>query len=190
MQQPEFICADPVADRAELIALNVEYLSWVFGEIETMFGVAADAIVGMPAREYVPTVIDKVCGAPPPEGVFYLVRVDGQLAGMGGLRCLWNGASEIKRIYVRPGFRGMQLGARILDRLLADAARFGYQAVYLDSGLFMTAAHRLYEARGFADCPAYAGVEVPSTFHGRWRFMRLALHGDASGSISRQPRLP
>lgn len=93
MQQPEFVCADPVADRAELIALNVEYLSWVFGEIETMFGVAADAIVGMPAREYVPTVIDKVCGA-------------------------------------------------------------------------------------------------PSTFHCRWRFMRLALHGDASGSISRQPRLP
>lgn len=170
-----FSRADPAADRADLIALNVEYLSWVFGEVEKSFGVPADEVVGMPVRDYVPTVIDKVCGAPPPNGIFYLIRVNGQLAGMGGLRYLSDQAAEIKRVYVRPEFRGMKLGGQILARLLSDAAAFGYQAAYLDTGLFMTAAHRLYEAFGFVDCPAYQGVEVPSTFHAQWRFMKREL---------------
>jgi GNAT superfamily N-acetyltransferase len=175
MSYVEFIRADPLTDRDELIALNVEYLSWVFGEVEATFGVPADEVVGMPVREYVPTVIDKVCGAPPPKGIFYLVRLNGVLAGMGGLRNLSDQAVEIKRLYVRPGFRGARLGQLIFERLLADAAAFGYQAAYLDSGLFMTAAHQLYETCGFVDCPAYDGVEVPSIFHGQWRFMRRVL---------------
>lgn len=175
MPNVAFLRADPLADRADLIQMNVEYLSWVFGEVERAFGVPADAVVGMPVSDYVPTVIDKLCGAPPPKGMFYLVRVDGQLAGMGGLRYLWHGATEIKRVYVRPQFRGMKLGEQIFARLLADAASFGYTSAYLDTGLFMTAAHRLYEKHGFADCPAYGGVEVPAMFHARWRFMRRML---------------
>jgi len=170
-----FSRADPRTDRADLIQLNVEYLSWVFGEVEKSFGVPADAVVGMPVRDYVPTVIDKLCGAPPPKGIFYLIRVNGRLAAMGGLRYLSEHAAEIKRVYVRPDFRGMKLGEQILERLLSDAAAFGYQAVCLDTGMFMTAAHRLYESHGFVDCPAYEDVEVPSTFHAHWRFMKRTL---------------
>lgn len=184
MPQPEFIRADPVADRAGLIELNVEYLSWVFGEVEKSFGVPVDEVAGMPVIEYVPTVIDKICGSPPPQGIFYLIRVNGQLAGMGGLRRLWHEAAEIKRIYVRPAFRGMKLGETILKRLLSDATAFGYKAAYLDSGLFMTSAHRLYAAHGFVDCHAYAGVEVSSTFHGRWRFMQRPLPGGEPFNIT------
>ncbi len=175
MPDPEFVRADPLANRAELTALNVEYLSWVFSGIETAFGIAADAVVGMPAAQYVPGVIDKVCGEAPPRGIFYLLRVDGQLAGMGGLRRLPNGEAEIKRIFIRPAFRGMQLGERMLVRLLADAASFGYRAACLDSGPFMQSAQRLYAAQGFVDCAPYDGVEVPAALHERWRFMRRPL---------------
>jgi GNAT superfamily N-acetyltransferase len=69
----------------------------------------------------------------------------------------------------------MGLGERMLSRLLADAKAFGYQRVCLDTALFMTSAHRLYEANGFSDCTAYEGVEVPPDFHRRWRFMERAL---------------
>jgi GNAT superfamily N-acetyltransferase len=155
--------------------LNVEYLSWVFEGIQELFGVPSDQVVGMPASEYVPGVIDKVCGDPPPRGVFYLVKVDGELAGMGGLRHLRAGVAEIKRIYFRPEFRGLKLGERMLGQLLTDAQDFEYQRVCLDSALFMKSAHRLYEANGFSDCTAYEGVEVPSEFHSRWRFMERAL---------------
>jgi GNAT superfamily N-acetyltransferase len=169
-----FTQADVHRDRAALIELNVEYVAWVLAEIEKHFGVPAESVVGMPAHEYVPTVIEKVCGASPPAGVFYLVSVDGELAGMGGLRGLGT-AAEIKRIYFRPAFRGRGLGEAMLDRLLADAVAFGYDRVLLDSGPFMTAAHRVYERKGFVDCEAYPGVEVPEAFHARWRFMRRGL---------------
>ncbi|MFY8043113.1 MAG: GNAT family N-acetyltransferase [Rhodoferax sp.] len=175
MPNHEFIAANIESHKDELILLNVEYISWVFEGIETLFGVPADQIVGMPANEYVPSVIEKVCGDPPPKGVFYLVKVDDKLAGMGGLRFLRSGVAEIKRIYFRPEFRGMQLGERMLGRLLADAKAFGYQTVCLDTALFMKSAHRIYETNGFSDCSAYEGTEVPSEFHTRWRFMERAL---------------
>ena len=175
MPNHEFIPAKLACHRDELVQLNVEYLSWVFNGIEELFGVPADQVVGMPASEYVPSVIEKVCGDPPPKGIFYLVGVDDRLAGMGGLRFLRTGVAEIKRIYFRPEFRGMKLGEHMLGRLLADAGAFGYQSVCLDTALFMKSAHRLYETNGFSDCTAYEGVEVPSEFHSRWRFMQRSL---------------
>jgi GNAT superfamily N-acetyltransferase len=171
----EFIVANAVSHRAELIELNIEYVSWVLSGIEDLFGVPADQVVGLPAAEYVPSVINKICGDSPPAGVFYLVQVDGQLAGMGGLRRLAPGLGEIKRMYFRPQFRGLRLGERTLHRLLADAKSFGYERLCLDTAPFMTAAHRLYENNGFADCGAYEGVEVPAAFHANWRFMERRL---------------
>ena len=171
----EFVAASVLLHRTALIELNVEYMSWVFERIEAFFAIPADEVVGMTARDYVPSVIDKVCGDPPPKGSFYLVSVDGALAGMGGLRALGLKTAEIKRIYFRPAFRGMQLGERMLQRLLSDANAFGYERVCLDTGPFMTSAHRLYEAQGFSDCRAYEGAEVPAEFHARWRFMERAL---------------
>jgi GNAT superfamily N-acetyltransferase len=175
MTAPEFIIASITAHRDELIELNIEYVSWAMSEIKREFGVSAEDIVGMSASEYVHSVIDKVCGDPPPVGMFYLVRVGSQLAGMGGLRCLRPGVAEIKRIYIRPEFRGLSLGGLILERLLEYAKSFGYQRVCLESGPFMKSAHRLYERNGFTDCPIYEGVEVPPAFHGRWRFMERKL---------------
>ena len=65
----DFLPADAITHRAELIELNIEYVSWVLNGIEGMFGVPADQVVGMPAADYVPTVIEKVCGDPPPAGL-------------------------------------------------------------------------------------------------------------------------
>lgn len=175
MQELKFVLADPVAHRSDLIGLNVEYLSWVLEEIEKSFGVPAIQVLGMSASEYVPTVIHKVCGDPAPLGAFYLIFVDGQVAGMGGLRRLRDQVAEVKRIYIRPKFRGLKLGEQMLARLLADAVGFGYPNVLLDTGRFMTAAHRIYEAQGFVDCPAYEETEVPEPFRGRWRFMKWSL---------------
>ncbi|WP_395686237.1 GNAT family N-acetyltransferase [Caenimonas koreensis] len=175
MPQPEFIAADLGMHRSELIELNVEYLSWVFVEIEKFFGVTSEQIIGMSASEYVPTVIDKVCGNAPPKGVFYLVTVGGTLAGMGGMRSLGGGIAEVKRIYIRPAFRGMNLGDLMLKRLLADAKAFGHEMARLDTGPFMQAAHRVYESNGFVDRPPYEDAETPAEFHSRWRFMERQL---------------
>jgi len=175
MTQVVFTVADSVRDRSHLIDLNIEYMGWAFAGVEAHFHVPANDIMGMPVEQYVPTVIDKVCGDPPPKGIFYLVHVDGGLAGMGGIRYLREGAAEIKRIYFRPAYRGNKLGETMLKRLLADAHAFGYASVFLDSGPFMTSAHKAYEACGFADCEPYEGTEVPPPFRAQWRFMSLSL---------------
>jgi GNAT superfamily N-acetyltransferase len=175
MTDPQFIVADIRSHRGELLDLNVEYFSWVFAQIDDFFGVRCADVVGMPAPAYVEAVIDEICDRSPPEGIFYLVKMDGRIAAMGGLRGLNLSLAEVKRIYVRPAFRGFRLGERILRRLLADAQAFGYERVCLDSAPFMKAAHGIYEGAGFTDRLPYESTEVPVEFHGRWRFMERDL---------------
>ena len=174
MSSPTFRLADPVADRAALIALNVEYVSWVFAEIEQLSGLTARGILGMEVVDYVPTVIDKVCGDPPPRGAFYLVEDDGRPLAMGGLRRSDDGVAELKRLYMRPAGRGRRLGEALARRLVDDARAFGYRRVRLDTLPFMHGAQALYEAMGFIDCAPYP-VEMPEAFRDRIRYMQLAL---------------
>jgi GNAT superfamily N-acetyltransferase len=181
MTAPQFIAANLRDHRSDLLRLNVEYMSWSFAEIDAFFGVRCAEVIGMDAPDYAASVVDKLCDRKPPEGIFYLIRCGDEFAGMGGLRGLTSEVAEIKRIYLQPAFRGAQLGERMLERLLADATKFGYQRVCLDSAPFMKAAHRLYEAAAFVDRAPYLGAEVPEFFHPQWRFMErpLASCGEA-----------
>lgn len=158
-----------------LTELNVAYLDWLDANIRQSFGLELPVLLGQPIVEYVDNTLDKLCAAEPPEGVFYLVRRDGSVVGMGGVRRTGDGALEMKRVFVRPGERGGGLGASIVRRLVADATSFGYATMRLDSGPFMMSAHRLYEAEGFRDRPIYEGAEVPSELHHDWRFMERNL---------------
>lgn len=175
MTPPTFTLADPATHRDALIELNLEYMAWVMAGIEKSFGIPQQQLLGMPLPDYIAGALGEVCGDAPPRGAFYLIEVDGRLAGMGGLRRLPDGAAEVKRVYVRPAHRGLKLGESALRRLLSDARAFGYQRVHLDTAPFMHSAHRLYEAMGFADCAAYEGTEVPPEMHHVWRFMELRL---------------
>jgi GNAT superfamily N-acetyltransferase len=170
-----FVAARFDLHRDALVRLNLEYVDWVLAETEREFGVAPADLLGRSVSDYVEATIAKLCEETPPRGSFYLVEVDGAVAGMGGLRFLQDGVGEIKRIYVRPDYRGAALGDRILERLLEDARRFGYRSARLDSGPFMRSAHRVYERAGFQDRPAYEGAEVPAVLHANWRFMERLL---------------
>ena len=175
MPSPRFRLAQPLADRAALLDINIEYVAWVFAEYESLLGIPPRDILGMEVADYVPTVIDKVCGDAPPRGVFYLAEDDaGQALAMGGLRHSSDGVAELKRVYVRPAGRGQRLGEAMVQRLLADARAFGYATVRLDTTPFMKSAQRLYESLGFVDCAPYP-VEMPEAFRASLRFMALAL---------------
>lgn len=173
-----FEIADAERDQVTLTDLNVQYLEWLDENIRRDFGMTLPALLGQSIRDYVAGTLGKLCAARPPEGVFYIVRRNGEAAGMGGVRQPLDGASEMKRVFVRPDQRGGGLGAIIVKRLIADAQTFGYRTMRLDSGPFMTSAHRLYEAEGFRDRPVYAGAEVPSEVHHNWRFMERRLDTD------------
>lgn len=167
--------ADAGRDRTALIALNIQYLEWLEQNISRDFDLDLTTLLGASIPDYVASALDKLCAAQPPEGVFYIIRRDGRPAGMGGVRRLADGASEMKRVFVSPDQRGGGLGLIVVKRLIADAEAFGYTTMRLESGPFMTSAHRLYEAEGFRDRDVYEGAEVPSGLHHNWRFMERAL---------------
>jgi GNAT superfamily N-acetyltransferase len=99
----------------------------------------------------------------PPEGIFYLVKFDDKIAGMGGLKKINDVEVEIKRMYVQPQFRGKGIGKAIMDKLLKKAKEFNYSTVRLASASFMKPAHKLYESSGFNYTTAFPESEVFKT---------------------------
>ena len=94
-----------------------------------------------------------------PRGALIAALVDDQLAGCCALRPLdtvdYADACEMKRLYVRPEFRGLGLGRQLVEAILNCARRAGYLAVLLDTLNDMEAARALYEDLGFEEVPPY-----------------------------------
>ena len=91
----------------------------------------------------------------PPEGCLYLLRVDGQSAGCGGMKRLDEGRCELKRMYIRPAFRRMGLGRELALRIIEDAREAGYRKMLLDTLPFLQAAKALYRSLGFYEIERY-----------------------------------
>lgn len=91
----------------------------------------------------------------PPKGKLLLATVVGQPVGCIALRPFpVEGTCEMKRLYVRPTFRGGDLGRKLVNRLLDEARSLGYQSMRLDSyAPVMQAAVALYRKLGFREIP-------------------------------------
>ncbi|MDZ4701464.1 MAG: GNAT family N-acetyltransferase [Rhodothermales bacterium] len=85
----------------------------------------------------------------PPEGVLVLVEWEGNPAACAALRPLSDGACELKRVYVRPAYRGKQLGKLLVERFIERAKVLGYSEIRLNTLPTMTSAIALYESLGF-----------------------------------------
>lgn len=92
----------------------------------------------------------------PPQGRLLLARLGGDLAGCVALHPLEPGICEMKRLYVRPQFRGQGLGKALLNAALAEARAIGYQRIRLDTvEPIMQDAVRMYRAYGFCEIAPY-----------------------------------
>lgn len=155
--------------RTEMQTLFSEYIGWVVAEANQGWGLNLDA------QEIVEADIATLDRLLPPNGGFYLAHMNGELAGMGGLKQLDEKTGEIKRMYVRSQMRGQGIGKLILDQLIADARTLGYDKIYLDSPIFSDKAQRLYQSRGFRYIDPYPGNENPEELYYLLKFMRLDL---------------
>lgn len=88
-------------------------------------------------------------------GVFLLGYVDEKAVASGALRPLQNGAVEVKRMYVRPEYRGRGLSREMLAELESIAADDGVRVLRLETGVKQPEALGLYRSVGFAATPLY-----------------------------------
>lgn len=112
----------------------------------------------------------------PPEGCLLLATFDADAAGCGAFHKLTPDTCEMKRVYVRPQFRGHGIGRQLATDLLSRARKAGYAQMFLETVTFMDAAITLYESLGFRRCDPY--YEIPASFLPITVFMELDL--DAS----------
>jgi putative acetyltransferase len=95
----------------------------------------------------------------PPRGRLLLAEVDGKLAGCIALHGFGNEEQrtcEIKRLFVRPEFRGQKVGKQLMDAALAEARKIGYERMLLDTVRgTMDAAIAMYREYGFREVASY-----------------------------------
>jgi ribosomal protein S18 acetylase RimI-like enzyme len=103
----------------------------------------------------------------PPAGRLLVADAGTGLAGCVALRPHAAGVGEMKRLYVRPEFRGRALGRELINRVVAEAAAAGYRDLVLDTLPVMGEAIALYRAAGFAETGPYTFNPVPGALYFR-----------------------
>ena len=145
----------PALSAADLDAVRElirEYTNWAFTLL-------ADPLNVPPTFEGLEEELARLPGPyAPPLGQLFLARPEGQPAGCVALKPAGPSAGELKRLYVRPAFRGLNLGGQLVATVVQAGRAAGYRRLILDSHKSMTNAHALYRAAGFRD------VEPPPDF--------------------------
>lgn len=148
--------ATTAADTQTARTLFLEYAAWL--QIDLCFQGFSAELASLPGAYA------------PPGGRLLLAEVDGATAGCVAVRPLSaepaRTAGELKRLWVRPGFRGRQVGRALTEAALAAARAIGYRQIKLDTlPAIMPAAVALYRDLGFTDCVPYYPSPIPGSLY-------------------------
>ena len=102
----------------------------------------------------------------PPEGRLLLAEYVGQPAGCVALHKLEGNVCEMKRLYLRPQFRGKGLGLVLAERIITEARSIGYQRMRLDTvEPVMKDAVAMYRRLGFREIAPYCANPIAGALY-------------------------
>ncbi len=156
-------------DLGHVRELFLEYLHWANKGLNTEYGIDFD-VDSMVEEDMAHLEIFS-----PPDGRLLLAMEGEEAAGLACMRRIRSDIGEIKRMYVRPEFRGRGIGRHLVDRLVQEAREIGYPRMRLDSTRFMVEAHALYRSVGFKEIEEYPESEIPEEYRSHWVFMEMNL---------------
>ena len=100
-----------------------------------------------------------------PYGRLYLVYYNNEVAGCIGLKKIDEKNCEMKRLYVRPKFRGKQIGEQLIEKIIRYAKEIGYSSMLLDTLPFLKSAIRLYKKYGFYEISSYNNSPMKTSIY-------------------------
>ncbi len=153
----EIIRAQSAEDITQARELFKEYEAWL--EVDLCFQSFEKELAELPGKYA------------PPNGRLLLAIDNGKVAGCAALRKIGDGVCEIKRLFLRPGFRGRGLGRMLAGAIIREAKQIGYERMRLDTlPPKMNDAIALYRSLGFKQIESYYDNPVPGA-----KFMELDL---------------
>lgn len=141
---------------------DIDKIRLLFGEYTSMLGIDLDfqnydvELQNLPADYSLPL------------GRLYIANYDGQLAGCIALRPFDSNHCEMKRLFVRPEFRGKRIGESLAEQIISDAKEMKYQAMLLDTLTSLSTSTALYKKLGFFEIEPYRFNPLPNVL-----FLRL-----------------
>jgi len=177
----EFIPINLDVHKSLLVDLNEEYLSWIASELKKHYDFDIFNLEGtiqnnkieqkVLIRVYAKSSVEQITSYIPPEGIYYILQIDEKIVGMGALRKIKMNIGEVKRMYIRPEYRGQGLGKALLEQILRKAKEFRFSTIRLETGKFMTTAQFIYHEAGFREIDEYPEIETPPPLRPYWLFM-------------------
>jgi ribosomal protein S18 acetylase RimI-like enzyme len=154
-------------DWDQIKSLFREYFDWIHHDqgIDLSFQGIEDELKSLPGA------------FSPPDGCMLLAEIDGHTAGCVALRPLSTQVCEMKRMYVKPEYRGRSIGRALGEQIIWEAKSRGYRFMRLDTANTMEAAQGFYRSLGFKPTQQY--YDLPPDILKRAVFMELSLLQEA-----------
>ena len=100
-----------------------------------------------------------------PQGRLYVAYFENKVAGCIALRPLNDMQCEMKRLYVKPEFRGNGIAKILAERIISDAKSIGYSSMLLDTLPFLQTAISMYRKMGFYEIECYNDSPLDDTIY-------------------------